>query len=170
VTRRCGRSSEGTWLGLSACSSVKGAVTGEQSIYCWAFQVASTVRRAVNMVLMRRDRRASFGAESHRAGRVGSFGGCACCEPGSRREVVRWQAPLPLECKVAFLMAAQNNSVPRLAEGCVPSMRNLPQEVCFRIFAFCVSTETRVVTRPAMPDALRGGAGAMHEQLCGLSL
>ena len=81
------------------------------------------------MVLVRRDhRRAPFSTRRHDG--VGGFAmGCACCEPSARREVIEWSTPLPLPSKMAFLMGASNTSAPRLAEGVVGSMRQLPREV-----------------------------------------
>ncbi len=51
-------------------------------------------------------------------------------------------------------MGASNTSVPSLAEGCPQPMRQLPREVCARIFDLSASTVCRVVSVAPPPSAL----------------
>lgn len=74
------------------------------------------------------------GTRSHRMAPWANGGNCVCCGPQSRRGVAEVITPLSHASRLAFLMGASNTSVPRLAEACVEAMRDLPQEVCMRIF------------------------------------
>ena len=90
-----------------------------------------------------------------------AFGSCECC-PASRavaqlysRETHYRAVPLPWSARLAFLMGASNTAVPRLADGCVESLRNLPPKVISRIFDWCTTTERVIVGQPPQHFALR---------------
>ena len=124
------------------------------------------------MVIMRRDHRGAppFGTR-HRRG--APFGGCnlECCAPGARKELVQRKAPLNVEARIAFLMGARNTAVPRLAHGCVASMRLLTQEICQKIFEFCSQMERHLVTqapRP-LPVAMRCDPDEVEDRGLGLA-
>lgn len=71
---------------------------------------------------------------------------CACCPPGSRRQLATRHIPLDVAAKHAFLLAVRE--------------AGLPREALVKIFEFCTVVEQRVEVRHQLAVTARPGLGA----------